>query len=486
MNKIKAYQLLVFLPILFLLGCDSSSDSSVQLGALYSGMAAQEDLDRNPVIIIPGILGSKLVDEKTGLVAWGTIGRGIKTPSKRDDNKRRRALPMREHASLSQLKDDVKATQTLDKLTISFFGLDVEIDTYADILKTVGVGGFIRDKDDKVEGIDYGGNNNASFEFAYDWRQDLVESAKQLHVYILEKHEEVQARIEQHHGIKNKDIKFNIIAHSMGGLVLRYYLRYGDADLPEDGSLPPLTWAGSQYIEQVILIAPPNGGSMNGFLHLVRGAHLLPGLPSLDSAVIGTMPSVYQLLPRARHGHLISSNVSDNSMLDPHNPELWEKMEWGLADPKQDSILQILLPDVKNKERRRQIALDHQRKSLLRAKAFSKALDVPAVPPNGLSINLISGDAIATEDVMKVNAETKTLELYKSSPGDGQVLRSSALMDERVEDALKGRLITPIHWSNVLFLPTDHLGLTKDPVFTDNILYILLERPKQDVGLLNM
>ena len=61
--------------------------------------------------------------------------------------------------------------------------------------------------------------------------------------------------------------------------------------------------------------------------------------------------------------------------------------------------------------------------------------------------------------------------------GDGTVLRSSALMDEREGSKIKGRLRTPIDWASVLFLFSGHLGLTKDPVFTDNILYILLEQP---------
>ena len=50
-------------------------------------------------------------------------------------------------------------------------------------------------------------------------------------------------------------------------------------------------------------------------------------------------------------------------------------------------------------------------------------------------------------------------------------------MDERVGSNDKGRLKTPIQWANVLFLFSDHLGLTTDPVFTDNILYMLLEQP---------
>ena len=36
----------------------------------------------------------------------------------------------------------------------------------------------------------------------------------------------------------------------------------------------------------------------------------------------------------------------------------------------------------------------------------------------------------------------------------------------------------PIHWSRVQFLFHDHLAMTKDEVFTDNLLYLLLEAPR--------
>jgi hypothetical protein len=38
--------------------------------------------------------------------------------------------------------------------------------------------------------------------------------------------------------------------------------------------------------------------------------------------------------------------------------------------------------------------------------------------------------------------------------------------------------VSPIHFSNVTFLFTDHIGLTSDPAFTDNVLYQLLEAPR--------
>jgi hypothetical protein len=51
-------------------------------------------------------------------------------------------------------------------------------------------------------------------------------------------------------------------------------------------------------------------------------------------------------------------------------------------------------------------------------------------------------------------------------------------MDEREEKKLGSRLASPIGWSQVLFIFSDHLGMTKDPAFVDNILYFLLESPR--------
>lgn len=61
--------------------------------------------------------------------------------------------------------------------------------------------------------------------------------------------------------------------------------------------------------------------------------------------------------------------------------------------------------------------------------------------------------------------------------GETTVTRSSALMDEREGGIWTPYLKSPIKWSNVMFLFSDHLGLTKDPSFSDNVLYILLEQP---------
>ncbi|MCI0399743.1 MAG: hypothetical protein L0Z68_00325 [Gammaproteobacteria bacterium] len=464
----------IFFCLITLAACESENGAP-NLGGLYTDLAKEEDPNRNPIIVIPGVLGSKLVDTESEHVVWGEIGRGLENPKKAEEI-RRIALPMLEGKTLQELRDNVIAESALESIKLTIYGVTVEISTYSDILLALGVGGFRNEAYGVSRNIDYGDRDYTSFQFAYDWRRDLVEAAKQLHRFILEKRTYVQNEIAKRHGIYDKDVKFNIVAHSMGGLIVRYYLMYGANDLPENGSLPSVTWEGSRYIEQVVLIGTPNSGSVESFRHLVEGTHLAPGLPSFDAAIFGTMPAAYQLLPRARHGHLVWDDAKQK-FIDPYDAELWEQIGWGLADPNLDPTLQILLPDIGDREARLQIALDHQRKSLQRAKSFAAALDQPAIPPKGLFLNLIAGDAVDTLDVIKVNTENGRLYTYKTGPGDGKVLRSSALMDERVGGKITGRLITPIHWANVLFLFSDHLGLTKDPVFTDNILYMLLEQP---------
>lgn len=43
------------------------------LKSIYTRSAQYHGVDRNPVIVIPGILGSKLKDDSTGRIAWGAF-----------------------------------------------------------------------------------------------------------------------------------------------------------------------------------------------------------------------------------------------------------------------------------------------------------------------------------------------------------------------------------------------------------------------------
>jgi hypothetical protein len=75
---------------------------------------------------------------------------------------------------------------------------------------------------------------------------------------------------------------------------------------------------------------------------------------------------------------------------------------------------------------------------------------------------LIAGDAEETKKTAQFDSRGRVT-VKETGPGDGTVLRSSALMDDQV-----------------LFVFSDHLGITKDPAFTDNLLYFLLESPREN------
>lgn len=442
---------------------------------IYGRTVQADDRDRNPIIVIPGVLGSRLVHSQTGQVVWGEFGGNSINPNTAV-GAQLISLPMKRGQSLAGLQDVVKPAGTLDALEIHVLGIPFQINAYRDLLTTLGVGGY-RDDQTNLANINYGDQSYSSFQFAYDWRRDNVENARLLHKFILEKKAYVEAERRERHGEDFQPVRFDIVAHSMGGLVARYYLQYGDADLPEDGSEPNVTWAGAKNVDRLVMIATPNAGSLDALSNLINGETLSRFLPRYEASILGTMPSLYQLLPRTRQRPVITDG--DRRTVDIMDPQVWAHFRWGMMDPRQQVLLRDLLPEVADPDERRTIAYDHLTKCLKRAKTFHEAMDTPAKPPAGTSIHLIAGDAHPTTTQFRVD-NRGTLTVTAWQPGDGRVSRPSALMDERFSTGVKWtpRLSSPIAWSNVNFLFADHLGLTSDPGFSDNILFLLLESPR--------
>jgi len=457
--------------VLALQGCQSKPPTP-DLSEIYDEAAQNIGDDRNPVVVIPGLLGSKLEEMETMQPVWGAFTYGAADADK-PQGARLIALPMEEGVSLHELRDSVHATTALDTLTLDI-GLirGLEISAYVDILRTLGVSGYADRTLGEAGAIDYGGSHYTCDQFAYDWRRDISEQAMELHGLILSMRELAKTERNMYH-----PPKVDVIAHSMGGLVLRYYLRYGPTPLPDDGSAPPLTWEGAEHVEHAILIGTPNAGSVLALRQLVEGVNYASLItPTYRPAVLGTMPAIYQLLPRPRHQHVVEEGTGRS--VDFLDVETWKKHEWGLADPGQDRVLRWLLPEVESREERRRIALDHLEKTLARTRQLFDALDAVTTPPEGTRLFLVVGDALETPSTLVVDRETGEVRISGMAPGDDTVTRSSALMDEREGGIYVPRLQSPIDWTGIQFVSATHIGLTKDPAFTNFILYTLLEKPR--------
>ncbi|MBV9217669.1 MAG: hypothetical protein JO053_15985, partial [Acidobacteria bacterium] len=164
--------------------------------------------------------------------------------------------------------------------------------------------------------------------FAYDWRRDNVESAQQL----IAKITAVKRKL------RRPSLKFDIIAHSMGGLIARYAAMYGGADL-RVGKSPVPTWAGAAHIDKLLMFGTPNQGSFAAFDALLNGMPIVTSmkLPLIDdfrAEDVLTSPSVFQVLPHQSSAHFYDENMKPISV-DLYDPDTWFKYGWGaLSEPK--------------------------------------------------------------------------------------------------------------------------------------------------------
>jgi len=445
-----------------------------RLKVLYNRAAQEHYPDQNPVIVIPGILGTRLVDGASGQTVWGAFD-GLSPMSSDKSNVRRLALPFGDQSRLSGVAADLNPIAVLDRVSVKVLGVPFQLRQYAQILSTLGAGGY-RDETLHPTGLDYGPGHISCFQFPYDWRRDNAETAAALKRFMDEKRLVVADGYRETLGydVAPESIRFDVVAHSMGALMFRYFMRYGGQPLDTYGAGPTLDWTGAAYVDRAILVAPPNGGSAETMRFLLEGQDFgRPVAPRYPPSVLGSFASIYQLLPRPWASPI--DGVDGERLFDART---WIARGWGLAAPDQDAVLATLLGDVTDPLRRRQIALDRLQDSLTLARRFHAALDSTEKAPAGFEPFLIAGDNVPTPERFRFDAGRGRLSPVSLVPGDGAVTRSSALFDHRTPSTWRPRVQSPLRFRSVLFTEQDHLGLTQTDLFSDNVLFWLLEEQR--------
>ena len=309
--------LISFVLIAVISGCTStgsyvSRQTNVDIGSYIGEVVEQniayEGIKRNPVIVIHGFQGSNLKNSKTGTNLWGEF-KSIDVVYGNDEKLRQLCHPMAKGKKLGELNDDVVPDGILKSVKVQIMGMTVEAIAYGNLIKTLIYGGYQPESLPLAKRKHF----NSLFEFAYDWRRDLPYNSKMLDKFINEKKTYIQRKYNELYGIKDFNVQFDIIAHSMGGLLSRYYLRYGAEDLPEDGTIPKITWAGSKHLDTVIIAGTPNAGYLDTFLEMIKGSEILNFSPA-------TLPTYYQMLPAPSTKSILYSE--SNKAVDVFDPKV--------------------------------------------------------------------------------------------------------------------------------------------------------------------
>jgi pimeloyl-ACP methyl ester carboxylesterase len=385
--------LLVIASAVALTGCQKPAIRS-NLPQIYTPPAARQK-GKPPIIFIPGILGSRLVNRRTGETVW---------PDLRVDADAV-ALPISSPV-LAQNTDEIVATEVVEDAKVS--ALIPEISIYGPMLEALERhGGYRRGRFDAPPP---GGDCDTIYLFAYDWRRDIVESARALGCMI----EDLKRRLGR------PDLRFDIVTHSMGGLVARYYAMYGGRDVLDAPVACP-DWSGAQNLNRIVMIAPPNAGSINALRVLLKGFSALSfarpfgylpfnlgrRLPfaRVSSRVTFTVPAIYQILPPRENARFFSAALSQIPV-DLYDVETWRRYRWSAAfDEKSrreefERLANKLGPDAAMAESLRR-AVERERflrVVLRRSAAFHDALDVECPPPPNLSFSFIGGECLPTLD----------------------------------------------------------------------------------------
>lgn len=445
---IRIKPLLLLASLLLLSACVSVSRKP-DLSQLYGN-----DLDNatpHPVIIIPGLMGSSL-ETADGREVW---------PGSISD------LAFSDYEALTDTTLKLRPGRVIDDVAgIDFYGALTETLEQA--------AGYRRAEAGQPQNTR---NMRRYYLFAYDWRQSNAVTAVHLH-----------ALIEQiRRDFADPTMKVDVIAHSNGGLVARYYLQYGPADsTPPDWQ--PEAWAGGpERVRRLAMLGTPNLGSVISVLRLYEGYKL--GIRTIPLEVMVQFATPFETMPIPASRMIIDANGTALD-IDIYDLETWRTNRWSVFS---EAFKNQVISETPNQAAAEQRISDLQQifaRHLADAGKIQGALSVPFFA-EGTEIALFGGDCHPTRfrvlaefragamhlladegdlDKPSPNVDYRHL-LY--SPGDGLVTRASQVA--RAQDIYAMQANEDLFRAQqTVFLCEKHPLLTANPFFQNNLLYFLL------------
>jgi len=362
---------------------------------------------KDMIIILPGILGSVL--QKDGKDLWAVSGQSIWQILTRSGETIHNLKLAQDDAEAASLGDGIRATALIQDthLIPGFWKIDGYTKTARLITDNFDVtpGDIYNDPDDKAANF---------YQFPYDWRRDNRANARILKRLI-------DKRLKcWRESSGAADAKVILMAHSMGGLVARYYLEVLEG------------WKDSRAL---FTFGTPYRGSLKAVNFLANGYKQL----FLDlTDVMRSLTSIYQLLPIYK---VININGEYHRIAEVDNLP---------------NINKLKAQDALAFHREIEAAVERHLQDEQYRKSFTVVPISGTQQPTLQSAVLINGTLTATEDLPAILKDRSDL-----GDGDGTVPKVSSIPIERSRDL------------DNFFIAEQHGALQNQAQVLDNLLNIL-------------
>ena len=436
-----------------LAACSTIGPAAEQLYPAHSA-----NVERVPVILIPGLLGSRLARASDDVEFWPGSTRKLLTSDYWD-------VALRIDPDTLEPVDDGLVP------TLLFDGA-VGKDFYRRMVRELRIAGGYRLSKPGQPVVQ---QKARLYLFPYDWRQDNVRTVRKLDELI----EKIRLDYNDPH------LRVDIVAHSMGGLIARYYERYGTVDVL-DGNTFQVTGLVLSKLRRVVLLGTPNQGTVTAVHKFLNGYRV--GISALPTEGVATMPSTYQLFPHPLVDWVV--NIEGKPLdFDIFDVDFWRRYEWSIFDHR----IQRRMDRHRDTWPQQDVFERWFQKRLERGRRFAWSLMVPAGPVPLIKPLLLGGDCVPTprrlvfeniggESIARLRPEQIVAPVpgvdYESlmfAPGDGSVTRSSLLSRQDLSPEVPKHEQESLEPGQEKFVCAEHDALTSDDELLDALIEYLLE-----------
>ena len=359
-------------------------------------ISGDSSMPQKILLFVPGFYGSKLKEKSSGKIRWAKISNFLFSQT---------GLSQKISGTEIGEENPMEVDGLLDSVTI-LPGL-WSVDAYGKTLEQLNQ--FATDNQMRLETA------------TYDWREDFSHGLNTIDQKI------------KSLNLKSDD-ELYIVSHSMGAVLMAYYIRYGAQDVEAAVE----NWDGLKQIKKVALIAPPLHGVMILFRDIEDGTSIGLNRKLLSGLDYSTFKSSYSFLP-PRGEDIALSESKEKFVLNIHNIDNWEKNKWGPFKFAKPSEVKTVHAFVKN--------------NMDRMEKFHELLRAPILtpPPKKLPLLQMKGHGHKTKEYasikMKDNIMTYSFNKEGQVDGDGTVTNKSGVpleyfksLDFKIIDSALGHL----------------------------------------------